>query len=40
VFPKLPLRHNVAPFGTAANNGPFGETVGNLYRPGGARAAS
>jgi alkanesulfonate monooxygenase len=40
VFPRLPVRHKTAEFGTAANNGPFGETVGNLYRPGGARAAS
>jgi alkanesulfonate monooxygenase len=40
VFPKLPVRHRVEPFGTVANNGPFGETVGNLYRPNDARAAS
>jgi alkanesulfonate monooxygenase len=40
VFPKLPVRHQTAQFGTAANNGPFGETVGNLYRPGEAQAAS
>ncbi len=40
VFPKLPIRHPVAQFGTQTNNGPFGETVGNLYRPGDARAAS
>jgi alkanesulfonate monooxygenase len=40
VFPLLPLRHDVAKFGTVKNAGPFGETVGNLYRPGGARAAS
>jgi len=40
VFPKLPLRHRTAQFGTAMNNGPFGETVGNMYRPAGARAAS
>jgi alkanesulfonate monooxygenase len=39
VFPKLPLRHKVASFGTQANRGPFGETIGNLYRPGEARAA-
>jgi alkanesulfonate monooxygenase len=41
VFPKLPLKHNVAQFGTAANNGPFGETVANMYRPtAAARSAS
>jgi alkanesulfonate monooxygenase len=40
VFPKLPVRHQTAQFGTAATNGPFGETVGNLYRPGEAQAAS
>ncbi len=40
VFPRLPVRHPVTKFGTAQNSGPFGETVGNLYRPGGARAAS
>jgi alkanesulfonate monooxygenase len=39
VFPRLPLRHATATFGTAKNSGPFGETVGNLYRPGEARAA-
>jgi alkanesulfonate monooxygenase len=39
VFPLLPLRHKVAKFGTTANRGPFGETIGNLYRPGDARAA-
>jgi alkanesulfonate monooxygenase len=41
VFPKLPLKHKVAQFGTAANNGPFGETVANMYRPSAtARSAS
>ena len=40
VFPRLPVRHETTKFGTAANNGPFGETIGNLYRPGGAKAAS
>jgi alkanesulfonate monooxygenase len=40
VFPLLPIRHATTRFGTAANNGPFGETIGNLYRPGGAKAAS
>jgi alkanesulfonate monooxygenase len=39
VFPLLPVRHPVARFGAAENRGPFGETVGNLYRPGAARAA-
>ena len=39
-FPRLPVRHETTKFGTAANNGPFGETIGNLYRPGGAKAAS
>jgi alkanesulfonate monooxygenase len=39
VFPLLKLRHTVAPFGTSANRGPFGETIGNLFRPGDARAA-
>jgi alkanesulfonate monooxygenase len=40
VFPKLPIRHQTARFGTNANNGPFGETVANLYRPEFARASS
>jgi alkanesulfonate monooxygenase len=39
VFPKLPVRHQTARFGTHANNGPFGETVANLYRPEFARAS-
>ena len=39
VFPRLPLRHNVATFGETHNNGPFGETVANSYRPGTAQAA-
>lgn len=39
VFPRLKLRHKVTAFGTDSNAGPFGETVGNLYRPGDARAA-
>ncbi len=39
VFPKLPVRHPVTSFGTVANHGPFGETIGNVYRPGEARAA-
>jgi alkanesulfonate monooxygenase len=39
VFPRLKLRHKVAQFGTSVNRGPFGETIGNLYRPGEARAA-
>jgi alkanesulfonate monooxygenase len=39
VFPRLKLRHKVVPFGTSANHGPFGETIGNLYRPGAQRAA-
>jgi alkanesulfonate monooxygenase len=39
VFPKLPVRHPVARFGTETHHGPFGETVGNLHRPGAARAA-
>jgi len=40
VFPRLKLRHPVAHFGTAHNSGPFGETVGNFFRPNAARAAS
>ncbi len=38
VFPKLDLAH---PGGLtrAANNGPFGETIANVHRPGDARAA-
>jgi len=39
VFPLLPVRHKVASFGTSKNSGPFGETIGNFFRP-GARAAS
>jgi alkanesulfonate monooxygenase len=39
VFPLLPVRHKVTSFGTAQNTGPFGETIGNFFRP-GARAAS
>ena len=39
VFPRLPLRHNVATFGETHNSGPFGETVANSYRPGTAQAA-
>ena len=39
VFPRLPLRHNVATFGETHNSGPFGETVANSYRPGTALAA-
>jgi len=39
VFPLLPVRHTVQKFGTAKNSGPFGETIGNFFRP-GARAAS
>jgi alkanesulfonate monooxygenase len=39
VFPLLPVRHPVARFGAAEHRGPFGETVGNLYRPGHANAA-
>ena len=39
VFPLLPVRHKVTSFGTAKNSGPFGETIGNFFRP-GARAAS
>jgi len=39
VFPLLPVRHPVQKFGTAKNSGPFGETIGNFFRP-GARAAS
>jgi len=39
VFPRLPVRHRTARFGTSANNGPFGETVANLYRPEFARAS-
>ncbi len=39
VFPKLPIRHDVAHFGTGTNHGAFGETVANLYLPGQARAA-
>jgi len=38
VFPLLPVRHAVQKFGTAKNSGPFGETIGNFFRP-GARAA-
>jgi alkanesulfonate monooxygenase len=38
VFPKLALRHQVTAFGNDSNQGPFGETVGNLYRPAAARA--
>ena len=40
VFPKLPIRHQLARFGTDVNNGPFGKTVANLYRPGEAQASS
>jgi alkanesulfonate monooxygenase len=39
VFPRLPLRHNVATFGETHNSGPFGETIANSYRPGMAQAA-
>jgi alkanesulfonate monooxygenase len=39
VFPLLPVRHPVQKFGTSENSGPFGETIGNFFRP-GARAAS
>jgi alkanesulfonate monooxygenase len=39
VFPLLPVRHKVTSFGTSKNSGPFGETIGNFFRP-GARAAS
>jgi len=39
VFPRLPVRHKVAEFGKAGHRGPFGETVGNFFRPGEARAA-
>jgi len=40
VFPKLPLRHQVTKFGAHNNNGPFGETVANHFRPSQAASAS
>jgi alkanesulfonate monooxygenase len=40
VFPRLPLKHPTASFGTGRNQGPFGETVANLYRPGQQVSAS
>jgi alkanesulfonate monooxygenase len=39
VFPRLPVRHSYTKFGTSGHRGPFGETVGNFFRPGEARAA-
>jgi alkanesulfonate monooxygenase len=39
VFPRLPVRHSYARFGMSGHRGPFGETVGNFFRPGEARAA-
>jgi alkanesulfonate monooxygenase len=40
VFPRLPLKHKTTTFGTGRNNGPFGETVANLFRPGSQVSAS
>jgi len=40
VFPLLPLKHKTATFGSGRNNGPFGETVANMFRPGQQVSAS
>lgn len=40
VFPRLPLKHKTTAFGQGRNNGPFGETVANLFRPGQQVSAS
>jgi len=40
VFPLLPLKHKTTTFGSGRNNGPFGETVANMFRPGQQVSAS